>query len=111
MLRSIIRNLLSNAMKFSFKGGTMALNYSVKNEFVVVSVSDSGTGISKYNLINLFHITKKKSKPGTKNKKGTGLGLILVKEFVELNGGTVWVESEKNKGSTFYFTVPRPGTR
>ena len=72
-----------------------------------VSVTDTGIGISTQNQKNLFRIDKQYRRDGTANEKGTGLGLILCKEFIEKNNGVLWVESEEDKGSRFSFTVPR----
>ncbi len=77
-----------------------------KQDELIVSVSDNGMGISEANREKLFKIDQSYSSPGTKNEKGTGLGLILCKDFVEKHGGTIWVESELGQGSIFYFTIP-----
>ncbi len=71
------------------------------------AVKDNGIGISEKDISNLFRIDKHHTTLGTKNEKGTGLGLILCKEFITKNDGEIWVESEKNKGSTFFFTLPK----
>ncbi|MDW7694566.1 PAS domain-containing sensor histidine kinase [Flammeovirgaceae bacterium SG7u.111] len=108
MLATVFRNLISNAIKFTQTGGTIIIksNKQHDEDFIEISVADSGVGISKDNINNLFCIDKNTSTQGTENEKGTGLGLILSKEFIEKHGGMIWVESEVDKGSTFSFTVP-----
>jgi signal transduction histidine kinase len=106
-INTVVRNLISNAIKFTPEGGTITLGLRLsQNNEVVVSVADTGVGMSGDILKKLFRIDTKHSTKGTANEKGTGLGLILCKEFVEKNGGRLWVESEVGKGSVFYFTVP-----
>jgi signal transduction histidine kinase len=105
MVRSVFRNLLTNAIKFTKPNGTISLNaYGVDNK-IIVSVADSGVGIPEKNRSKLFTISSVATQ-GTKQEKGTGLGLLLCKEFVEKNGGTIWFESEEGKGTTFYFSLP-----
>lgn len=104
----VIRNLITNAIKFTNDGGSVTIAAAEKNNEYVVSVSDNGIGMKDDVLSILFDKTAPYTTRGTANEKGTGLGLILCKEFVEKNGGRIWVESEVNKGSTFYFTLPKP---
>jgi two-component system, sensor histidine kinase LadS len=106
MMRSVLRNLLTNAIKFTRTGGTIALKaeYRTENE-ILVSVADTGVGISKEHSDKLFTLATV-SKEGTDAEKGTGLGLMLCKEFIEKNGGKIWFESQEGKGTTFYFTLP-----
>lgn len=106
MFSTILRNLISNAIKFSSSGDSITVSLTSDEKQVVFSVRDNGTGMSSELIGKLFSIDEKHSTPGTKNEKGTGLGLILCKEFVEKHRGKIWVESEKGKGSTFYFTIP-----
>ena len=106
MLSMILRNLTSNALKFTHKGGQVSVKAERRIEDTLVSVSDTGVGISEEILSKLFTISENISTKGTNNEKGTGLGLILCKEFVEQHGGTIWAESEVGKGTTFYFTIP-----
>ena len=106
MIDTILRNLISNAIKFTYPGGKITVSVEEKQNELLVTVSDTGVGISKENRDKLFKIDQSYSTTGTQNEKGTGLGLILCKEFVEKHGGKIWVESEVNKGSTFYFTFP-----
>jgi|GEM_PF-3700078 len=106
MISSVIRNLISNSIKFTNPGGKIVLNLSLDgNGKKLFSVSDNGVGMTNDICDNLFRIDKAKSMPGTNNETGTGLGLLLCKEFVAKHGGRIWAESEVGKGSTFYFTV------
>lgn len=107
MLETILRNLISNAVKFTGNGGTIIISVTPEDENkICVTVADNGVGISKENLDKLFKIEENHSTVGTQKEKGTGLGLILCKEFIEKHGGTIWVESEQRKGSKFIFTLP-----
>jgi signal transduction histidine kinase len=107
MLSTILRNLLSNAIKFTNKGGSISLDASIHNEKEIwISVRDNGIGISKSTKEKLFRIDEKVSRPGTEGEPSSGLGLLLCKEFIDKLSGSLWVESEENKGSTFYFTLP-----
>ncbi|MFA6598267.1 MAG: transporter substrate-binding domain-containing protein [Ignavibacteriaceae bacterium] len=107
MLRSILSNLISNAVKFTRRGGEVTLKAkTVPNNLVEISVADTGIGLSESTLNKLFKIDEKVGRKGTDGEPSTGLGLLLCKEFVEKHGGKIWAESEKEKGSTFYFTVP-----
>lgn len=104
--RFVLRNLLNNAIKFSEKEGIITI-FAIENEyFITIAVKDKGIGISPEKQKQLFSIHSNFSTEGTQGEKGTGLGLILCKEFIEKNGGKIWVESEIGKGSTFYFTLP-----
>jgi signal transduction histidine kinase len=105
-LNTIIRNLLSNAIKFTGEGGEVTVGASVNGHKAVVFVRDTGVGMPKEIQERLFKVDKRVSTKGTANETGTGLGLILVKEFVERNGGEIWVESQVDVGTTFYFTLP-----
>jgi len=107
MLQAIIRNLISNAIKFTHSGGKVQLSaHENGNNFTTISVSDTGIGISPEMQTKLFQIDSNTKMKGTEGELSTGLGLILCKEFVEKHGGKIWVESELGKGSTFYFTLP-----
>jgi signal transduction histidine kinase len=108
MFNLVLRNLIMNAIKFSEAGGIIEIATPKNDEhFVTVSVKDYGIGISKEVQKLLFDKTQGYSTRGTANEKGTGLGLILCKEFVEKNGGKIWFESEEGLGSTFYFTIKK----
>ncbi len=111
MLSTILRNLISNAIKFTHKGGEIILKAHIdisnkENRFAEISVIDNGLGVSKKMQSKIFDIGENTSTEGTENEGGTGLGLILCKEFVEKHDGKIWVESETNKGSKFTFTLP-----
>lgn len=106
MIKTILRNLLSNAIKFTNHGGTINI-YAIANKTdATITVSDNGVGIATEITSKLFDITQKISTEGTDNETGTGLGLLLCKEFVEKHGGKIWVESQVGKGSDFTFTMP-----
>lgn len=105
-VNTVIRNLISNAIKFTPPGGSINVQTSHDREHVTVSVSDTGVGMSPEVVGKLFRIDSKISTKGTANEKGTGLGLILCRDFVEKNAGRIWVESEPGKGTTFYFSLP-----
>ena len=106
MLEAILRNLISNAIKFTRPGGKVQLISERNGEFALIKVTDNGVGISAKVQERLFRIDKQNSTSGTLNETGTGLGLILVKEFVTRHGGEIGVESIEGRGSTFYFTIP-----
>jgi signal transduction histidine kinase len=105
-IKTVIRNLLSNAIKFSREGGEITLHAEPIDGFVRISVVDNGVGIHDVIMGGLFKIGDSRSTPGTANEKGSGLGLLLCKEFVEKNGGTIEVETTVGAGSVFHFTVP-----
>lgn len=105
-INTVIRNLISNAIKFTPEGGAVTVNAQLAQDEVMVSVSDTGVGMSEDVIAKLFRIDAKHSTKGTADEKGTGLGLILCKEFVEKNGGRIGVQSEVGQGSVFYFTLP-----
>ena len=106
MLITIIRNLINNAIKFTMSNGKIEISAKRKDNFINVSVSDNGIGISSKNLKKLFKIDSDFKIKGTANESGTGLGLILCNEFIKLNNGEIFVESEEGKGSIFTFTLP-----
>ncbi|QGY46853.1 hypothetical protein GM418_25295 [Maribellus comscasis] len=108
MIKTVFRNIISNAVKFTSAGGEIKLSASAKpgDKLVEVKIQDNGIGMDNEQLKNLFRIGKVKSKPGTANEKGTGLGLILCKEFVDLNNGKLAVESEPGKGTLFSVFLP-----
>lgn len=107
MISTLFRNLISNSLKFTFDGGSIEISATPIDNFFQFCVSDNGTGMDKHTISKLFSITEKVQKPGTANELGTGLGLILCKEFIEKNNGKIFVESELNVGSKFFFTVPK----
>lgn len=106
MISTVLRNLISNAIKFTQIGGKITISEKYnKNEFTVI-ITDTGVGISKERIPKLFIVGDSNSTLGTKNEKGTGLGLILCKEFIEMNNGEIWIESTVGIGSTFSFILP-----
>ena len=102
-----MRNLISNAIKFTRPAGQIVISAELKNAELIIAIRDNGVGIKKENIGKLFRIDVNHSALGTQNEKGTGLGLILCKEFIEKHGGKIWVESEVGKGSQFYFSIPK----
>ncbi|MCL5127685.1 tetratricopeptide repeat-containing sensor histidine kinase [Algibacter sp. L4_22] len=106
----VIRNLISNAVKFTRQQGTITIDASEKSDFWEIVVKDNGVGMNQEDQINIFKEEETVTSYGTSNEKGTGLGLRVCKEMVENNGGTIWVESLLNQGSSFYFTIPKTKT-
>jgi two-component system, sensor histidine kinase and response regulator len=110
MINTVFRNLISNAIKFTLPGGEITISAEVKQREIVFMVRDTGIGMSKERIETLFLIDQSYSTPGTNKEMGTGLGLILCREFVKKHGGNIWVESEEGKGSAFYFSLPYNAT-
>jgi signal transduction histidine kinase len=106
MLHTIIRNLVSNGIKFTPEGGEISIHISTKNDKLIIAVSDTGVGIPKEKISDLFHIESTESTTGTNGEKGTGFGLLLAKEFVDQHSGEIWVENNEGNGVTFKFTLP-----
>lgn len=106
MINTVVRNLTTNAIKFTPEGGNIIISTEKINQNIRVSIEDSGVGISPENLEKLFRIDTTISTKGTSGEKGTGLGLLLCKEFVEKHGGKINVKSDQGKGSKFYFDLP-----
>lgn len=107
MLQTVIRNLVSNAVKFTPKGGDVSVSaMETKDNNAQVSVKDTGIGMSQAMIQNLFRIDVKTNRIGTDSEPSNGLGLLLCKEFIEKNGGRIWVESTVGVGTTFHFTIP-----
>ncbi|MCB1179334.1 MAG: ATP-binding protein, partial [Leptospiraceae bacterium] len=102
----IIRNLVNNAIKFTPENGSIQISAEKSSELIEISVKDSGMGIPPEILNNLFKIGSKVTRKGSNKEDGTGLGLILVHEFVKNSGGDIRIESEVDKGSNFIFTLP-----
>jgi signal transduction histidine kinase/uncharacterized protein HemY len=107
MLRTIIRNLLSNAIKFTTENGKIHIYGKMIHNLLEISIEDNGIGIAEEDALKLFKIEEDVSQIGNSGEKGTGLGLLLCKELVEKNQGEIGVSSELNKGSRFYFTIPK----
>jgi signal transduction histidine kinase len=97
---------VTNAIKFTNNGGAININANQTDSDVTISISDNGVGIAPDDLTKLFDISQVITTKGTAKETGTGLGLLLCKEFVEKHGGKIWVESEVGKGSDFKFTLP-----
>ena len=106
-LITVFRNILSNAIKFTPDNGNINISAEEDDRFVTVSISDSGVGIPEDKLSTIFDVDRNYSSKGTNQELGTGLGLILCREFVEKNGGTIWADSQIGVGSTFSFTIPK----
>lgn len=107
MLKTVLRNLVANAIKFSNSGNGIYIYAEETTSAVTIVVSDNGTGISREDLTRLFDLTEIFTNNGTAGEKGTGLGLLLCREFVEKHNGRIWAESEPGKGSEFKFTLPK----
>ncbi len=102
----ILRNLVGNALKFTHKNGKITVSSHIKNDVVTIAVTDTGIGMSKENVNKLFKKEDHFTTQGTNNEAGTGLGLLLCRDFVEANGGKISVESQENKGTSFIFDLP-----
>lgn len=106
MISTVLRNLISNAIKFTPKNGKVKIEVQKMDGQVEISVADTGIGLSRETRDKLFKIETSFTTRGTENEKGTGLGLLLCKEFVEKHGGVIWVESDLGKGSRFILSLP-----
>lgn len=106
MLKTVIRNLVSNAIKYTNPGGKIQIFVALKEDQVEIMISDNGIGIPEETRKKLFGMASNISSPGTANEKGSGFGLFLCKEIVEKLGGNIWVESQLGRGSDFKFTLP-----
>jgi len=107
MLGTVFRNLISNGIKFTNRKGEIDISILDELDCLVFSIADNGVGIKPSSLEKLFRIEESCSTIGTQNEKGSGLGLLLCKEFVEIHGGKIWVKSEVGKGSIFKFSIPK----
>jgi len=107
MLTSLLRNLISNAIKFTPEHGEITIKTEEDNQQIKISIKDNGIGMSPENVVKLFRIDTKIQTTGTMDEKGTGLGLLICKEFVDKHQGKIWVESELNKGSNFIMSFPK----
>jgi signal transduction histidine kinase len=106
MINTVVRNLVSNAIKFTSRGGEISVSSHFMEKYVEIWVSDSGIGIDSEDQKKLFRIDEQVTNNGTENETGTGLGLLLCKEFVQKHKGKIWVESSLGKGSVFKFSLP-----
>jgi signal transduction histidine kinase len=102
----VFRNLITNAIKFTPAGGTITLSHTIESSFCRISIHDTGIGINQKMLATLFQDNHYVSKSGTQGEKGTGLGLVLCKDFIARNRGSIRAESTEGKGTTFSFTLP-----
>ncbi len=106
MVQTVIRNLMANAIKFTEQGGGVKISAEYREGKALMSVRDTGIGMTSKQMENIFSIDQKTSTPGTAGEVGTGLGLPLCKEMIERNKGKIWVESDPGEGSSFHFTLP-----
>jgi len=106
MMQSIFNNLVTNAIKFTNKNGLITISSKHIDDMIRFVVKDNGVGMSAEQKQMLFGMNKSFTTPGTTNEKGSGLGMILCKDFIEKHGGKIWVESDSGLGSEFFFTVP-----
>lgn len=107
LIMTVVRNLLTNAIKYSKQNSVIEIDAKLLDDYYLqLSIKDYGTGIPKEIIDSLFDIGRGESKPGTSNEKGTGLGLILCKEFIELNKGKIWFENNSESGATFFVSIP-----
>lgn len=104
---TVLRNLVNNAIKFTPRQGSVTVGAELNEQKeAVLFVTDTGLGMNQQQMDNLFQLEKKSSTKGTEDEKGTGMGLLISQDFVQMNNGKIWVESKEGKGSTFYFTLP-----
>lgn len=106
MISTLIRNLLFNAVKFTHQNGEIAISARQEGQTVTVTIADNGIGMSEQVVSKLFTLEKDKRQQGTEGEKGTGLGLVLCKQFIEQHGGQIWAKSTPEQGTTVYFTLP-----
>lgn len=106
IIKTIVRNLVSNAIKFTPKDGTITITSGFYIDEFIISIEDSGVGMSKEVVLNLFNMEKKVSSAGTEGESGTGLGLFICKELIAAHGGRIWAKSELQKGSKFFISIP-----
>ncbi|HAF28680.1 MAG TPA: hypothetical protein DCG75_06490 [Bacteroidales bacterium] len=107
MVSTVFRNMITNAIKFSYPDSTFTITAMLVNKLVEIEIADQGIGISEKDQQKIFNIDQSFSNPGTNREKGSGLGLIICKEFIEMNQGKIWIESEPGKGSSFKFTLKK----
>lgn len=106
MFNTIIRNILSNAIKYSYKNGEILFTTEIDKDSFIIIISDNGIGMNQEIVDKLFNVDEFHSTRGTENEKGTGLGLKLCKDFIDRHNGKIWVESKLNKGSKFFIKLP-----
>jgi signal transduction histidine kinase len=108
MMLTVLRNIVTNAIKFSYPNSEIFLDAHQNGENIIISIIDEGKGMSDKQLSNLFKIENVSSTEGTGGETGSGLGLIICKEFVHANNGEIWAESKKDIGTTFFIALPFP---
>jgi len=106
MFAVLVRNLTTNAIKYTSANGKVTLDSELSYHMLVISVKDTGTGMTEEVQNKLFNLSETKSQRGTNNESGTGLGLVLCADFVKANGGNIWFTSTQGEGSTFFFSIP-----
>jgi signal transduction histidine kinase len=106
MLRTVFRNLLNNAIKFSPEGSSVTVKSQSNQERVTIEVTDEGMGIPEEIRERLFQLDQDVSRPGTKEEKGNGLGLVVCREFIDKHGGEIRVDTKRKKGTRIVFTLP-----
>jgi signal transduction histidine kinase len=109
MLNTIFRNLISNAIKFSYEGGIITINATSHSQMIYIEVKDNGTGMSEQHRNKLFKLEENVTTEGTQKERGTGLGLLLCKEFIDYHQGTITVTSQRGQGTTFRISLPVSG--
>ena len=105
MILSVARNILNNAIKFSHPKGEVLIESKNTDDMVVVSITDNGIGMDQKQLKMIFENPEENQSPGTMGERGSGLGIMICKAFLESHGGTIWAESEPEKGASFFFTL------
>lgn len=108
MFKAILPNLISNAIKFTNKNGRIDISAVHTDSKIIIKVSDNGVGMKQETINKLFNFSPVNSSKGTANESGTGLGLMLCKEFIDKHRGKIWVESTLGKGTTVRFSIPDP---
>jgi signal transduction histidine kinase len=111
MLNSVIQNVIYNALKFTKSGGEINIKTLQKEDKMQICVIDNGVGMTEKTKQKLFRIDEHVTHRGTNNEQGTGLGLLLCKEFIEKNNGKIWIESEEGKGTSVCFLLPKSDSR
>ncbi len=111
MIKTVLRNLISNAIKFTYPGGQIDISATSLPECILISVKDNGKGISKKDQKKLLKPNEYITTYGTRNEKGSGLGLTLSQDFIKLNKGKLWFSSQEGIGTTFFFTLSNPPTK
>ena len=106
MILSVTRNLISNAIKFSHPRSEVLVASKIKDDDVIVSITDNGIGMDPDQLNRIFENPEENQSTGTMGERGSGLGIMICKSFLNLHGGKIWAESKFNEGTTFYYSLP-----